>query len=63
MASSGGFPFLGSPQCADSSPGFPRGGADAGTRPPRHRAGSEQAAGKEAWEQVDYRAALCRAAP
>lgn len=49
-----------SPQCADSSPGFPGGGADAGTRPPATGRGASRREGKEVWEQMDYRAVLCR---
>lgn len=48
-----------SPQCADSSPGFPGGGADAGTRPPATGRGASRREGK-VWEQMDYRAVLCR---
>lgn len=62
MASSG-ISLPGQSTVAHSSLGFPGGGADAGTRAPHHRAGSEQAAGKDAWEQMEYRAALCGAFP
>lgn len=49
-----------SPQCADSSPGFPGGGADAGTSPPAPGRGASRREGNEVWEQMDYKAVLCR---